>query len=153
MKLVIAVYVCFSSVFCLTAQGDDAYKKFIKTTSVAIHKAQKQMISAKKTDANGLLARAVILQSNAMKLYKEKNNSSAVCNSALARKYAAEIIKNNIGSVDNYYLIHDDEKALIKNCADDVELYQTSKNSMKHLSELDKEYMDVKSLNNTNIDF
>jgi hypothetical protein len=120
---------------------------------VAIHKAQKEMMVAKKADANGLLAKAVILQSNALRLYKEKKTSEGVCNSNLARKYAAEIIKSIKGNVEAFYMIHDDEKTLVSACGDETELYNSSKKSMKNLSESDTYYMGGNSLNNTNIDF
>ena len=152
-KLLLCVFVFFFGICYTTAQEDDAYKKFLKTTSVAIHKAQKEMMAAKKTDVNGLLAKAVILQSNALRLYKEQKISEGVCNSNLSRKYATEIIKNISGNVAAYYLIHDDEKTLIGNCGDETELYNLSKKNMKNLSESDKDYMNMKALNNTNIDF
>lgn len=145
---------CLFGVCRMVAQEDDAYKKFLKTTSVAIHKAQKEMMVAKTTDIKGLLAKAVILQSNALRLYtKEKNLSLAVCSSNIARKYADEIIKSIKGDVAAFYMVHDDEKTLIGNCGDEGELYQSSKKSMKNLSGSDTDYMGVTSLNNSNIDF
>jgi hypothetical protein len=153
IRLLIYIVAFALGTFCVTAQEDDVYKKFLKTTTVAIHKAQKEMMVAKKTDMNGLLAKAVILQSNALRLYKEKKNGEAVCNSNLARKYAGEIIKGISGNVGTYYLIHDDEKTLVGSCGDETELYNSSKKSMKNLSETDMDYMGGKSLNNTNIDF
>ena len=152
-RLLVYVFVCLLGVNYTTAQEDDVYKKFLKTTSVAIHKAQKEMMVAKKADANGLLAKAVILQSNALRLYKEKKTSEGVCNSNLARKYAAEIIKSIKGNVEAFYMIHDDEKTLVSACGDEAELYSKSKSSMKNLSESDTYYMGGNSLNNTNIDF
>jgi hypothetical protein len=138
---------------CMSAQEDDVYKKFLKTTSVAIHKAQKEMMVGKKADMNGLLAKAVILQSNALRLYKERKTTEGVCNSNLARKYASEIIKSIKGNVEAFYMIHEDEKTLVSVCGDETELYNSSKKSMKNLSEADADYMGGKSLNNTNIDF
>jgi hypothetical protein len=137
--------------FFVAAQEDDAYKKFIKSSSVAIHKAQKQMIRYQNTDAGGLLAKAVILQNNALLLYKVNDNPRAVCASATARKYAAELIKKLDGKVSDFYLIHEDEKTLLTHCANDNELFSESKRTADNPSELDKDYLN--SFNNLTIDF
>ena len=133
------------------AQQDDAYKVFLKYSSVAIHKAQKQMIASQKTDGGGLLAKAVILQNKAMALYAAKNNTRAVCVSAVARRYAAELIKNIDGKVGDFYLVHADEKTLLSNCASDADLYSESKQILSNPSELDKDY--ISSFNNLTVDF
>lgn len=132
------------------AQEDDVYKKFIKHSSIAIHKAQKGMIRAKKDEIGGLLAKAVILQNNALALYKANNNTHAVCASAVARKYAIEIIKNLNSKESEAYLIKEDEKYLINHCASDNELFNESKNYANNPSELDKDY--ITTLNNLSID-
>jgi hypothetical protein len=145
---ILLVFLSFS--FLCVAQNDDAYKVFLKHSSVAVHKAQKEMIKSKKTDEGGLLAKAVIMQNNAIKLYK-LNSSKAACVSAVARKYAANIIKDINGTVDAFYLISDDDKLLLTNCSDDATLYNESKLAAGGPSELDKDY--IGSLNNLKIDF
>jgi|SRR6185437_9856580 len=148
MRIITYILIFFSSV--TFAQQDDAYKAFLKCSSVAIHKAQKEMLSHKTDDVGGLLAKSIILQNNALKLYK-LNSSRAICTSALARNYAASVIKKMNGKSDAFYLIHDDEKMLLNNCPNDVELYNESKQAANDPSELDKDY--INSFNNLKIDF
>ena len=130
------------------SQDNDAYKKFVNTTLITINQAQKQMSASGKTDQNGLLAKAALLQANAIKLYKASNKTRAVCSSALARQYAAEIIKNIRTNVNALYLIHDDEKVLINNCATENDLYNESKSNFPQNSALDKDYIKIEDLNN-----
>jgi len=147
-KLLLVAFFFYSSVGF--TQDDDVYKKFLKFTSVTIHKAQKEMIRAKKDEIGGLLAKAVILQNNAIVLYKANNSTRAVCASATARKYAAEIIKKLNKKESELYSIKDDEKVLINNCTSDSELFNESKNFADNPSELDKDY--IKTLNKLTID-
>ena len=132
------------------AQDDDVYKKFIKRSSIAIHKAQKGMLQVNKDEIGGLLAKAVILQNNALALYKANNNTLAVCASAVARKYAVEIIKKLNSKESEAYLIKEDEKNILNHCASDDELFNESKNFANNPSELDKDY--VTTLKNLSID-
>lgn len=131
---------------------DDACKAFLKHTSVVIHKAQKQMIFAGKTDAGGMLAKSVLLQSNAVKLYGQKNEALATNSSAKARELAAGVIKNMGGKENAYYLISDEEKKLISDKTGETDLLKAAKKSLANLSENDKDYSDPKSLNSNNID-
>ncbi|MEO8760427.1 MAG: hypothetical protein ABI448_06020 [Bacteroidia bacterium] len=132
------------------AQDNDAYKSFIRTTGVVIHKAQKEMLRSQKNDVGGLLAKTVILQNNAIALYKTKNNERAICASAVARKYAAEVIKTISNDTSSFYLIHDNEKNLLSNCVSDDVLYIESKQKANSASEKDADY--ITSLNNLTID-
>ena len=152
MNLRNAILLFFLAVsFFSVAQQDDAYKMFLKGSSVAIHKAQKEMIRTNKTDEGGLLAKSVILQNYALKLYKSNNSSKAVCVGAIAKKYAASIIKDLNKIEEAAYLITDSEKKMIENCANDIELYNESKSGANNPSELDKDY--IGSFNGLKIDF
>jgi len=142
----------FFSALASLAQ-DDAYKAMLKRTSVAIHKAQKTMLSKGKTEVGGNLAKAVLLQSHAVKLYEEKKQSRAVCGSAQARELAAAIIKDLNGKADTFYLVSEEEKKLLTECPNEAELLKESKIAFKNLSSTtDKDYADPQSLNTTNID-
>jgi len=149
MRIVTYILLFFSSI--AVAQQDDSHKLFLKGSSVAIHKAQKEMLRTNKTDEGGLLAKAVILQNYALKLYKSNNSSKAVCAGAIAKKYAAAIIKDIDKIEEALYLISDSEKMLLTNCATDVELYNDSKGAANNPSELDKDY--INSFNGLKIDF
>ncbi len=148
--LLFSVLFLFASL--VTLAQDDAYKAFLKHTSVVIHKAQKQMIALGKTDAGGILAKAVLLQCNALKMYGKKNEPGSVCSSAKARELAAKIIINMAGKESDYYHVSAEEKKLLTNCLSDAELLKEGKKNNRELSENDKDYTDPKSLNFTNID-
>jgi hypothetical protein len=138
--------------FSLSAQ-DDACKAMLKRTSVAIHKAQKTMIASKTTDVGGKLAKAVLLQSHAVKLYEQKKQGEAASNSALARELASGIIKDLSGKTDAFFAITDEEKKLITETKSETELLKEGKNSLKEFAgKSDKDYSSPASLNNTNID-
>ncbi len=108
------------------------------------------MVYGEKTDGGGMLAKAIILQNNALALYKSNNMDKAICASAVARKYAADLVKSIKGTINEAYLINKDEKALITNCATDDILYIESKTFANNPSEADKDYID--SLHNLIID-
>ena len=139
IKKLFLVTVLFIGVVC-EAQ-EDPYQLCIKSTSLAVHKAQKEMIHAKKTDVNGLLARAVILQNHAISLFQSKNNSRAVCISVLARQYAIKIIALLNSKEKNAYNVSDNENMLLGHCADELTLYSESKAFANYPSELDESYM------------
>lgn len=153
MNLRNAILLFFLSIsfFSVAQQQDDAYKMFLKGSSVAIHKAQKEMIRSNKMDESGLLAKSVILQNYALKLYKSNNSSKAVCVGAIAKKYAVSIIKDLNKIEEAAYQITDSEKKLLNNCSNDIELYNESKSEANNPSELDKDY--IRSFNNLKIDF
>ncbi len=146
----------FASIFLFVSfisfAQNDAYKALLKHTSIVIHAAQKHMIAAGKTDVGGLLAKSVLLQSHAVKIYRQKNEKNSACSSAKARELAAEIIKKIGGKENAYYLVSDEEKKLLGNCSGEAELLKEGKKNLKTLSENDKDYADPKSLNATNID-
>jgi hypothetical protein len=138
--------------FSLSAQ-DDVYKAMLKRTSVAIHKAQKTMIASKTTDVGGKLAKAVLLQSHAVKLYEQKKQGEAASNSALARELASGIIKELSGKTDAFFVITDEEKKLITESKSENELLKEGKNSLKEFAgKSDKDYSTPSSLNTSNID-
>lgn len=131
---------------------EDAYKTLLKRSSVSIHAAQKHMLATKKLDMGGNLAKAVLLQSYAVKLYKEKKEAQAACSSLQARSLAFNIIKNASNREDKYAQATDDEKKLASSCKTEEELLKESKKTLSTLSEKDESYKDPKSLNDTNID-
>lgn len=104
------------------------------------------------TEAGGNLAKAVLLQSYAVKLLAQNKQSEAICSSSMARRVAFEIIKNLGGKEDTFLAISDQEKTLIVNCQGEADILSAAKKELKQLSENDKDYSDAKSLNNNNID-
>src|ERR1035437_7926470 len=80
-------------VFKLYSQ-DDVYKSCIKRTDIVVYKAQKQMLATHSKEAHGKLAKAVLLQSNAIKSYQDQNKTMSVCYSLLARQYDLDIIQS-----------------------------------------------------------
>jgi hypothetical protein len=136
----------------LAYSQEDSYKTLLKRSSVSIHAAQKHMLATKKMDMNGDLAKAVLLQSYAVKLYKEKKEAQAACSSLQARNLAFNIIKAASAREDKYAQPTDDEKKLAGSCKAEEELLKESRKSLTTLSEKDESYKDPKSLNETNID-
>jgi len=151
-RILLAVSLFLVGCFASFAQ-DDAYKLFLKRTSVAIHKAQKTMLANNKTDVGGKLAKAVLLQTHAVKLYAQKKQGHAVCSSSYARQLAAQIIKDLTGKDDALYAVADEEKKLMSGCSTETEIIKESSTGLKTMSTAsDKDYTDPKSLNKTNID-
>jgi hypothetical protein len=130
---------------------EDANKAFLKHTSVVVHKAQKQMIASGNMNAGGDLAKAVLLQSYAVKLFG-KNNNASLCFSSTARELASKVIKGT-GAADNaYYSVSEEEKKLLRDCSSKENLLMEAKKNMPAMSMNDSDYKEPKSLNETNID-
>jgi hypothetical protein len=146
------VFILFASTFTQLFSQEDAYKTLLKHSSVCVHKAQKQMLASKKTDLGGKLAKAVLLQSYAVKLYAQKKEAEAACASLHARQLAFEIIKETSAREDTYSLATDEEKKLSASCVDENTMLKESKKALPAFSEKDTDYNNPKSLNETNID-
>ena len=152
LRVLLPVSLFLISCFASFAQ-DDAYKLFLKRTSVAIHKAQKTMLAKNQMDVGGKLAKAVLLQTHAVKLYEQKKQGHAACSSSYARQLAAQIIKGLTGKDDVLYSLTDEEKKLLNGCSTEAEAIKESSADSKTMSTaIDKDYTDPKSLNKTNID-
>lgn len=149
-KLFTAIILFFVGSFQLISQ-EDGYKTLLKRSAVCVHKAQKHMIASKK-DLSGKLAKAVILQSYAVKLYSQKKEAQAACASLQARQIAFEIIKETSAREDAYSMATAEEKKLSPACSDENTMMNESKKALPALSEKDASYLDPKSLNFTNID-
>ncbi|HXB40187.1 MAG TPA: hypothetical protein VNZ49_06565 [Bacteroidia bacterium] len=145
-------FIFFVSTFNQLLSQEDAYKALLKRSSVCVHKAQKQMLASKKTDLGGKLAKAVLLQSYAVKLYAQKKEAEAACVSLHARQLAFEIIKETSAREDTYSLATEEEKKLIAACSDEITMIKESKKALPAFSEKDTDYNNPKSLNETNVD-
>lgn len=152
LRILLSAIVFFIGTLASLAQ-DDAYTVLLKRTSIAIHKAQKTMLATSTPDVGGKLAKAVLLQSHAIKLYEQKKQNRAACSSAQARELAAAIIKDLSGKVDAFYLVSDEEKKMLTDCPNEAALLKESEIALKNISDAtDKDYSNPNSLNNTNID-
>jgi len=138
----------FSSLF----GQDDAYKALLKRSSVSIHAAQKNMLVANKTEVGGKLAQAVLLQSYAVKLYQSKKEAESACSSLEARKLAWEIINETSHKNNVYATATEEENKLNTKCGSAEYLLKESKKALQNMSESDKDFVDPKSLNSSNID-
>lgn len=151
MKTILITF-SFLLIGSLSIAQDDAYKLLLKRSSVSIHKAQKHMIAAKKPDAGGKLAQAVLLQTYAIQLYRQKKEAESACAGLEARKLAWDIIKEISNREDAYATATDEEKKLSANCGSADQMKQAGKKSVKNSSENDSDFSDPKSLNDSNID-
>jgi hypothetical protein len=153
MKKHLIIMLAFLGGTLMGQTQEDAYKTLLKRTSVVVHKAQKQMLATGKTDMNGQLAKAVLLQTHAVKLYGEKSETAAACASSAAREIAAGIILNT-GIKDNpYYHLSSEENVLLKNCESDPQLLLKAKSKLPGMALKDSDYTNPQSLNQSNIDF
>lgn len=145
----LAFFLLFSAQF--VAQ-ENAGKDFLKHTSVVIHKAQKQLIAAANIDAGGNLAKAVLLQTYAVKLFQNRETDASLCFSSAARELASQVIKGTNAADNAYDTVSTEEKKLLKNCRGQDELLAEAKKRMPGMTESDADYKAPRSLNETNID-
>jgi hypothetical protein len=147
LKKILFSAILFLFIFNAYSQ-EDAYKNCIKRTTIAVYKAQKQMLAGQSTEVKGKLAKAILLQSNAIKYYGDQNKSLSVCYSLLARQYAIEIIQllSADNKVDAFYQITKEEKDLAANCLGDEQLYKQGKSNFANYSESDKDFLDPSTL-------
>ena len=110
------------------------------------------MIAAKKTNVDGKFAQAVLLQSYAVKLYKEKKEAQAACASLQGRQLAFDIMNAISEKKRSKAIASDEEKKLATSCSTEEAMLKESKKAMKNISEKDEDYKDPRTLNNTNID-
>lgn len=142
----------FSFSFSYAQNANNTSADLLRKSTVSIYKAQKQMLANQKTDANGKLAKAVLYQSYAVKLFNENKFNEANCASALSRKYALEIIQSIDKKTDDYFSLTSEERLNLKNCLKETELNQNAKKYFKDRSESDAEYLDPSKLSEYNID-
>lgn len=137
----------------LSAQ-ENKYAPMLKHTSEVVQKAQKTMLVLNKTEAGGKLAKAVLLQSYAVKLYKKNNMAGAACATASARKLAGTIIceLRNI-SGDPFFELSAEEKSMANGCSNEAAQLIDAGKELKDLEKMsDKEYCTKpESLNKANI--
>ena len=143
MKVRSLIYFIFflTTFSCLTAQ-EDSKEFFLDQASTAIAKARKEMLTHKKNDMNGRLAKAMLLQYYAINLYKkDKSSNKFMCSSAAAWNYAIEIIKDIDGKVSSGYLMTEKEQKLLNSCMSKEELLLESKKNATNFSETEEDYL------------
>lgn len=130
----------------------DPYKDLLKKSAVCIHMAQKQMIANQKLSVNGKLAKAVLLQSEAVNTYHQKQEAKAACYSLAARSFASQILKELSGKENNYTNASAEEEKLAGKCGTEEALLSEAAKTAKNGLEKDENYSSPQSLNDKNID-
>lgn len=124
----------------------------INRSSIAVYKAQKEMMSTNTANMNGDLARAVILQTYAVKLFRQHQPNKAICYSAAARKYCKSII-NTLSPVvtDTLYNISPFEQNFLINCGADTTLFNQASQHLHQMSKADSSYLGIYPFNNIDL--
>jgi len=146
------LYVFF---FCLSYSSfsqEDASKALLQRTAMGLHKVQKQMIASNNPNVGGKFAKAVLLQSYAVKLYKDNKRAQSACASLQARQFAFAILKEISEKKRTNPVATDEEKKLAGNCSTEELALKEGKKVMKNISDKDGDYSEPRSLNATNID-